>query len=169
MTPWHITFGTYGTRLHGSFAPTVDKLHNERGTDFLRRNPTRVSSDRERMKFGPINFTHEQRVFVEVQLPLICERGGWHYRTCAAGRDHVHLLCDAAREIHGEKVRWLVKRWLGQEMSERSPINDGATWWAEGGSNIAIHEEKYLNNAFRYILDQRATAPILGAVGGTAR
>jgi len=35
FTPWHITFGTYGTRLHGSHRPTVDKQHNQRGTPFL--------------------------------------------------------------------------------------------------------------------------------------
>ena len=66
--------------------------------------------------------------------------------------------CDAKSEIHGEKVRRLVKRWLGQSLSERWPIEEGATWWAEEGSNIAIHEERYLNNAFAYIFNQRATA-----------
>ena len=46
MTPWHITFGTYGTRLHGTFAPTVDKQHNALGTEFLSKNAARVRSDR---------------------------------------------------------------------------------------------------------------------------
>ena len=95
---------------------------------------------------------------VEAEIPAICERGSWQYRTCAAGSDHVHLLVDAKSEIHGEKVRRLVKRWLGQSLSEQWPIEEGATWWAEEGSNIAIHEERYLNNAFAYIFNQRATA-----------
>jgi hypothetical protein len=57
--------------------------------------------------------------------------------------------------VHGEKVRRLVKRWLGQALSERWPLPHGATWWAEEGSNIAIHDEEYLNNAFDYIDRQR--------------
>jgi hypothetical protein len=61
MAAWHITFGTYGTRLHGSFAPRVNKHHNERGTEFLPQNAIRVASDRDRMKFAPRYFTHEER------------------------------------------------------------------------------------------------------------
>ena len=63
------------------------------------------------------------------------------------------------REIHGEKVRRLLKRWLGEELSKRWPTAVGQTWWAEEGSNIAIHDEHYLNNAFNYIVRQRATPP----------
>jgi hypothetical protein len=32
-----------------------------------------------------------------------------------------------------------------------------ATWWAEEGSNIAVKDEKYLNNVYNYIARQRAT------------
>jgi hypothetical protein len=159
LTPWHITFGTYGTRLHGSVAPTVDKQHNEVGTAFLAKNIDRFDSDRGRMKFKPRYLTTEQRLFVETELPAICERGSWQYRVSAAGSDHVHLLCDVVPDVHGEKVRRLVKRWLGQALSARWPLPSGATWWAEEGSNIAIHDERYLNNCFAYIFNQRATTP----------
>jgi hypothetical protein len=159
LTPWHITFGTYGTRLHGSIAPTVDKQHNQRPEPFLPPSIARVESDRERMKFPARYFTLEQRLFVEDEIPRICTRGGWEYRICAAGSDHVHLLCDVVPQVHGEKVRRLVKRWLGQSLSERCPIPDGASWWAEEGSNIAIGDESYLNNCYAYIRRQRATPP----------
>jgi len=157
LTPWHITFGTYGTRLHGATAPTVDKQHNQRHEPFLAHNANRVQSDRGRMKFPLRYFTREQRLFIEAELPIICERGGWMFRISAAGSDHVHLLCDVVPEVHGEKVRRLVKRWLGQSLSERWPLPDDATWWAEEGSNIAIGDERYLNNCYAYIFDQRAT------------
>lgn len=147
-TTWHITFGTYGTRLHSAKAPTVDKRHNQRSEPFLPHDILRVQSDRERMKFPARHFTLEQRRFVENQLPAICERGGWVYRICSAANDHVHLLCDVDPSIHGEKVRRLVKRWLGQLLSEQWPLADGATWWAEEGSNIAVKDEQYLNNCY---------------------
>lgn len=159
LTPWHITFGTYGTRLHGSAAPTVDKQHNDIGTPFLTKNVVRFASDRNRMRFEPVVLTLEQRLFIELEIVAVCERGGWGYRICAAASDHVHLLCDVVPAVHGEKVRRLVKRWLGQALSERWPLPDGATWWAEEGSNIAIHEERYLNNCFAYVWRQRATPP----------
>jgi hypothetical protein len=156
LTTWHITFGTYGTRLHGGSRPSVDKVHNQLDTPFVPPKIEREDSARGRMKFLPRFLTVEQRQFAEVELPKICDRGGWRYRVCSAAPDHVHLLCDIVREIHGEKVRRLIKRWLGQALSEQWPIPEGASWWAEEGSNIAIHNEPYLNNAFSYIARQRA-------------
>ncbi len=128
LTTWHITFGTYGTRLHGGFRATIDKQHNLRYEEFRHRNAAREKSERERMKFQPRYLSLEQRVFVESEIVAICERGGWEYRICAAANDHVHLLCDVVPEVHGEKVRRLVKRWLGQSLSERWSLPDGATW-----------------------------------------
>lgn len=155
LTTWHITFGTYGTRLHGGERPTVDKGHNQLSEAFVRPRNEREESARDRMRFPPRFLTSEQRKFTEIELPLICERGGWTYRVCSAGSDHVHLLCDVARDVHGEKVRRLVKRWLGQALSARWPLPKGASWWAEEGSNKAVHEEAYLNNAFAYVARQR--------------
>ena len=96
-------------------------------------------------------------MFIEELLPALCERGGWSYRMGSAGRDHVHLLCDVEREIHGERVRRLVKRWLGQALSEIWPPAAGQSWWADEGSNKAVREHSYLNNVYGYILRQRAT------------
>jgi len=156
-TSWHITFGTYGTRLHGGGRATVDKQHNERGESFLDQNKDRIESDRARMKFPPRYLTKPQCIFAEEEVPLICERGGWVYRVCSAALDHIHVLCDIDAKVHGEKVRRLLKRWLGQALSEKWPLPAGATWWAEEGSNIPIKDESYLNNCFKYIFDQRAS------------
>ncbi|QDU87343.1 hypothetical protein Pla175_07020 [Pirellulimonas nuda] len=157
-TTWHITFGTYGTRLHGAAAPTVDRNHNQLGSPLLDPCDWRWEADRKRMNFEPRYLTSEQRVLIEASLPDICERGGWSYRTAAAQQDHVHLLVDVETAVHGEKVRRLVKRWLTQSLNPRWPLPKGAVWWAEQGSNIAVKEEAYLNRAYRYVLRQRATA-----------
>ena len=111
------------------------------------------------MKFPPLFMTIEQCHYAESELPPICIRGGWNYRICSAAPDHVHLLCDIDPDVHGEKVRRLVKRWLGQALSSKWPLPDGATWWAEEGSNKAIGDEGYLNNCYAYTLKQRVTPP----------
>jgi hypothetical protein len=155
LTTWHITFGTYGTRLPGASRPSVDKEHYELDTPFVSPQVEREESARGRMKFPPKFLSNEQCAFVERELPKICERGGWSHRVCSAVPDHVQLLCDVKPDIHGEKVRRLVKLWLGQMLSECRPIEAGTSWWAEEGSNIAIHDEAYLNNAFSYIARPR--------------
>jgi REP element-mobilizing transposase RayT len=157
LTSWHITWGTYATRLHGGMRATVDCEHNHFGEQFIGRDADREQREVAALRFPPVQFTARQREFIEAELPSICERGGWAYRIAAAGADHVHLLCDVPPEVHGEKVRRLVKRWLGQALSERWPLPEGAAWWAEQGSNKAIREESYLDNAYRFVFRQRAT------------
>jgi hypothetical protein len=169
LTPWHITWGTYGARLHGGAKATVDKAHNRRGEAFVKRDVKHEQAVKKCLNFLPVQLNSSQRDFIERELPAICRRGGWAYRICASGVDHVHLLCDIVPAIHGQRARRLAKRWLGQELSKCWPLPDGATWWAEEGSNIAIHDEAYLNNVFRYILRQRATPIECSPGSGTSR
>jgi len=163
-TTWHITFGTYGTRLHGADRPTVDRQHNQFGTAFLAAEPQREQAEQQRMRFPPVQLTREQCLYIQDALSDICVRGGWILRCCAAAADHVHILLDIALEIHGERVRRLIKRWLTQALNAQWPPGTGrpgslpateASWWAEEGSNKAIKELAYLNNAFGYIEKQR--------------
>jgi hypothetical protein len=39
LTTWHITFGTYGTRLHGDYRATVDKKHTNSERRFWVETP----------------------------------------------------------------------------------------------------------------------------------
>jgi hypothetical protein len=156
-TSWHITWGTYGTRLHGSSRPTVERDHNQRGEAFVAPNSQREAAIQAILNFPPVRLADQQRLLIENELPNICIRGGWEFRTAAAATDHVHILCDIDPAIHGEKVRRLLKRWLGQALSLQWPLPPKATWWAEEGSNIAVKDEKYLNNVYNYIARQRAT------------
>lgn len=49
-------------------------------------------------------------------------------------------------------IRRLFKRWLGESLSEKYPLPDGATWWAECGSIRWITDDAYYANALRYAL-----------------
>jgi hypothetical protein len=82
-TPWHITWGTYGTRLHGGERATVDRQHNHRGEAFIGRDPWREDLTSAILNFDPIRFTDDEREVIEYFLPSLCERGGWTYRIAA--------------------------------------------------------------------------------------
>ena len=69
---YHITWGTYGTRLHGDARGTVDREHNEFGTPVLGRDPQRRREELERLKFPPIKLELDQRLFIQSILPSIC-------------------------------------------------------------------------------------------------
>jgi hypothetical protein len=164
-TTWHVTLGTCGTRLHQGTRPSFENWHNRFGTPFLGFNPRLGARARCSLEFSPRKLTDEQQVFIEEVIPVFCDRGGWDYRIAAAAPDHVQVLCDVNPEIHGDRVRRLLKRWLTQALSHAWPLSPGPTWWAEEGSNKAIREHDCLNNAYGYVFRRRATPPEVASHG----
>lgn len=156
-TTWHITFGTYGTRLHGDPRPTVDRKHNQRGQPFITRDPERAKAERDKMRGDPIVLTAPQRAVIETLIPEICQRGGWTYRICAAPdeQDHVHVLLDADPATDPDAILKWLKRWLGEALTQRWGKPAGNTWWAKAGSIPPVKDGPYLNNAYHYIRRQR--------------
>ncbi|HZL38430.1 MAG TPA: hypothetical protein VFC78_24160 [Tepidisphaeraceae bacterium] len=148
-----ITWGTYGTRLHGDKRGTVDRANNEYGQPILRSDPQRLQEERDRLKFPPIVLTAQQCGFAEDAIPSICEQGRWSLHARAAAPDHVHVVLTSP--FDPTTIRRLLKRWLGQSLSGKWPLADARTWWAEGGSIKWIHDEDYLHNAIRYVERQR--------------
>jgi REP element-mobilizing transposase RayT len=106
------------------------------------------------MRFDAVVLDREKMIFVESSVPEICVRGGWTLHTCAAGPDHVHTLLTTTSE--GDAVRKWLKRWLGECLSARWKLPDGATWWAEGGSVRWVWTDEYFARVLGYVRDQRA-------------
>ena len=89
---YHITFGTYGTRLHGDCRGTVDRRHNSPGEPVLGNNESWQRAEFNQLAFKPIVLTLSQRQHAETVIPEICLRGKWSYVAAAAKPDHVHVL-----------------------------------------------------------------------------
>jgi REP element-mobilizing transposase RayT len=149
---YHITFGTYGARLHGDERGTVDRRHNQSGDPILGRNDAWRHAAENKLRFDPIILTLRQRHDGEAAIPEICRRGGWNYHVAAVQADHVHVLVTAA--ANGEIVRRLLKRWLSEELSKFWPLPEGQGWWAESGSVKWIWTEDYFRNVFEYVRRQ---------------
>src|SRR5690348_9021923 len=89
---YFLSWGTYGTRLHGDPRGTVDRQHNQHGDPVLGFDSERWELEKGRLKFPPVVLTREQRALGEEIIPRVCDRGGWTYQTCAAAPDHVHVV-----------------------------------------------------------------------------
>jgi REP element-mobilizing transposase RayT len=151
---YHITWGTYGTRLHGDRRGTVDREHNELNTPVLGYDEHRWEQSRENLKYPPIRMTREQMLFIQEMIPKLCERGYWKHLADAAGPDHVHAVLTS--EHNPETIRRLLKRWLTQELMKRwALVGEDRTYWAECGSIRWIGDDDYLTNAVKYVADQR--------------
>jgi hypothetical protein len=73
---YHITFGTYGTRLHGDARGTVERARNVYGEPIVGRDGEWERIERGRLGFEPRVFTFEQMIIAEGLIPSICLRGG---------------------------------------------------------------------------------------------
>ena len=150
---YHITFGTYGTRLHGDARGTVDRLRNKPGDPIIGRNEDWERMERSMLRYAPVMLSEAQRAHVESVLPAICERGGWRFGLVAAQADHVHVLLEAHAD--GKAIRNWLKRWLGESLSAHWTRPAGASWWSEGGSVKWLWDEGYRDNVYAYIHRQR--------------
>ncbi len=152
---FHLTWGHYGTRLHGGDRPTVDREHNDFGTAVLGRDIDRFEAESALLRFPPVRMTLEQRLYAESVIPAVCVRGHWKLHAFACREDHSHIVLTS--EFDPKVIRKLLKRWLGQEMSARWPLPPDASWWAECGSTKWIFDDSYYGNATSYVLAQRTT------------
>jgi hypothetical protein len=70
---------------------------------------------------------------------------------------HTLLSADVIKGDDGKAVRKWFKRWLGESLSARWPLPDGAHWFAAGGSVKWVWTRDYLDNVFNYVKRQRTT------------
>ena len=152
---YHITFGTYGMRLHGGEQATVSRNQNQFGEPIIGRDIVWERLDRSLMEFPSLVLTDAQRRVIEEIVPTICVRGKWEYHIAAAQSDHLHVMLSSTNE--GKRVRQWLKRWLGEGLSKQWPQKTLQTWWAIGGSVKSIWNEEYFTNVFEYIRRQRTT------------
>ena len=151
---YHITVGTYGTRLHGDGRGTVDRRMNRPGDPIIGRVEQWQRMERASLRFAPRVFSTDEMRVVESLVPAVCDRGGWPLRARACAPDHLHVLLSGAAD--GSLIRKLLKRWLTQAPAEHIPLIPDQTFWAEFGSVKWVWTEDYLGAVGRYVFDQRA-------------
>src|SRR5262249_28597520 len=147
---YHITWGTYGTRLHGDQRPTVDGEHNQYGQPFVAPDKNREDEIRRNLAREPVYLTLEQRKLVEETLREVADRYDWIIHAIAAQSDHVHIVISAPRI--GDDLREALKACASRALNKSSGKKK---WWAEGGSDKWLFEDEYFEEVRRYVFDQR--------------
>jgi hypothetical protein len=113
---YHITFGTHGTRLHGSSKPFVDRGHNKYGEPLPEPDPAREDAARDRMKGKPVYLNPEQRKVIEEAIENLARRYRWRLHAKAAQSTHVHAVVTAPRE--GEALRDAIKAYCTRALNK---------------------------------------------------
>ncbi len=71
---YHITFGTYGTRLHGDESETVSRERDRFGEPIVGKDVVWQTLERAQLKFPPVVLNRKQRLHSESVVPGICTR-----------------------------------------------------------------------------------------------
>ena len=150
---YHLTFGMYGTRLHGDERGTIDRRMNEPGDPIIGRNESWEQMERRHLSFAPVTLEEAQRELAKRAIPALCRRGGWQYHLAAVRSNHVHVLLTA--RVEGKRIRRWFKTWLGQALTEAYPHEIGRPWWADGGSVRWVWKQWYYETVYQYIAEQR--------------
>jgi len=151
---YHITFGTYGARLHGDERGTVDRRMNEPGDPIIGQNDQWREMERRLLVCDPVWFSIEQMREAERVTPCICQRGGWALHAVAAAPNHVHVLLSA--KVDGEAIRKWLKRWLGEALDKRWQRPASDSWWSKSGSVKWVWKSDYFDAAYAYVEAQKA-------------
>jgi REP element-mobilizing transposase RayT len=144
-----ITFGTYGSWLHGDKRGSVDRFHNRYGTPRLPQNRLRERYERQLLKQSSVRLTKLQRQIVMAAIREICKEKGWALWAVNARSNHVHTVVSA--DCNSKKVRAALKARATKNMREAGYWIHDHSPWARRGSRKNLWTPQDVANAVAYV------------------
>ena len=149
---YFISFRTYGTWLHGDERGSVDRFHNQYGTEFLLPDKDWQRQDERLLKHPPVVLTQDQRDSVECAIREACLSRQWFLRALNARTNHVHTVVSintnrpelALNAFKAKATRQL--RCDGLWQHEHSP-------WSDRGSKRYLWTELSVERAIDYVVN----------------
>jgi REP element-mobilizing transposase RayT len=144
-----ITFGTYGTWLHGDARGSIDRFHNRYGTPRLPSNDLRERYERSLLKRRPLRLSEWQRKVVMDAIKEISREKTWRLWAVNARTTHVHTVVTA--DWDGKKVRSALKGRATKNMREQGCWREDYSPWAGRGSCRKLWRYEDVINAVVYV------------------
>ena len=144
-----ITFGTYGTWLHGDTRGSIDRFHNRYGTPRLSPNDLRERYERSLLKRPPLRLSQHQRKIVMDAIKEISREKAWGLWAVNARTTHVHTVITS--DWDGKKVRSALKARATKNMREQGCWREAYSPWAGRGSCRKLWRREDVINAVVYV------------------
>jgi REP element-mobilizing transposase RayT len=145
-----ITFTTYGTWLHGDSRRSVDKGHNQLGSDFV--TPASVLNRKEKstLKNPPVTLERNQRDIVLQAILDVCQFRGWFAHAVHVRSNHVHVVVSG--EEKPEKMMVDFKIYASRAIRRsNSSEPEFKKYWTRHGSTKYIWTKESLESVLRYV------------------
>ena len=150
---YFITFSSYGTRLHGSNNGSVDRNHNQYGTDRLPSQPHLERYEIETLKNAAVTFNQNHRRTILNSIMRVCEFHSWHPFAVHVRTNHVHAIVSA--DMPPEKILHHFKAYATRHLREKHPVFADFKIWTRHGSTKYLWNRKSLLSAMSYVIHEQ--------------
>ena len=152
-TPYLLTFGTYGTRLHGDARGSWEPIASRRSDEPLPRDDFRSGFESRRMAQPPFSISSAARPVIERAILEVCRSRGWTILAVNVRTEHIHVVV-AADDVP-EKVMHALKAFSTRALRERQLVGRDRRIWARHGSTRYLLAEGALEAAVDYVLHRQ--------------
>jgi REP element-mobilizing transposase RayT len=150
---YFITFGAYGTWVHGDERGSVDRGHNLPGTPYLAPDHFRFECEQSRTSEQPYLMDEARRIHVLEAVRQACGKRGWDLLAVHVRQAHVHVVVAAADTP--EKVMHALKGYASRRLNEAGLDGRDRTRWARHGSTRYLWNRRAVDDAVTYVVDEQ--------------
>lgn len=147
---YHITFTTYGTRLHGDERGTVDDDRNIVGTPYIAADSGLQKHREALLKHEPTTLDAPMRRAANAAIVEVCEYRGWVLHTLNVRTNHVHVVVSFG-EAMADKVMGDFKAYSTRRMRREGLVDEARRVWTAKGSMRPIWDEDGLWRVVYYV------------------
>ena len=148
-----ITFGAYGTWLHGDERGSVDRDHRRYDTPTLPLSPRRNEIERNLLKQPPVRFNVPQWAAIDFSIRETCAIRKWELWALNVRTNHLH--CVVTANCNPNTVLVALKANATRAMRDAGCWPNDPSPWARGGSKKYLWTEEELTNAIVYTVEDQ--------------
>ena len=153
-TAFHITFTTYGTWLHGDKRGSIDKGHNQYGSDFVSPNARLNKKEQTHLKNHPVILDKNIREVVLKSILQVCGHRGWIAHAIHVRSNHIHIVVSGEEKPEKMMVDFkaYATRAIRKNSNNKSVI---IKYWSQHGSTKYLWTKENLVSTIDYVKDRQ--------------
>ncbi|MBK8207784.1 MAG: transposase [Planctomycetes bacterium] len=150
---YFITFTTYGTWLHGDARGSVDRDHNEFGTEKLKPDRLFEFVRENTLKYPPFKLQLSMIRPVDAAIRICCNARKWCVHALNVRTNHVHLAVSGP--VSPGRILGDCKRYATRRLRDDKLVKQDQRIWTEDGSKRYVWNAIQLQRVVDYILREQ--------------
>jgi REP element-mobilizing transposase RayT len=151
---YHITFTTYGSWLRGDERGSVDKGHNQYGSNFVSPNSGLHKKEQTRLKNPPVILGRNFREVVLKAILQVCGHRGWVAHTVHVRSNHIHIIVSGKETP--EKMMSDFKAYATRAIRKSgNNHSEFRKYWSRHGSTKYLWTKENLVSTVEYVKNRQ--------------